>query len=74
LRLIPGYLDLNLSLKPGEWVTLTGDLKPGSIDWRRIQVDEAFRQDIRKIDIRIQSNNKPAYTGTVYIDNIRVIK
>ncbi|MGB2601610.1 MAG: glycan-binding surface protein [Candidatus Omnitrophota bacterium] len=61
-------------LKPGEWVTLTADLKPGSIDWRRIQVDEGFRADIRKIDIRVASNNKPAYTGPIYIDNIRVIK
>jgi hypothetical protein len=62
------------SLKPGEWVTVSADLKPGSIDWRRVQVDEAFRSDIRKLDIRVDSNNKPAYTGPVYIDNIRVIK
>lgn len=62
------------SLKPGEWVTLMADLKPGSIDWRRVQVDDAFRQDVRKVDIRVESNNKPAYTGPFYIDNIRVIK
>lgn len=62
------------ALNPGEWVTLTADLKPGSIDWRRVQVDDAFRQDVRKIDIRVESNNKPAYTGPIYIDNIRVIK
>ncbi|MEA3488801.1 MAG: glycan-binding surface protein [Candidatus Omnitrophota bacterium] len=62
------------ALKPGQWVTLTADLKPGSIDWRRVQVDDAFRADVRKIDIRVESNNKPAYTGPVYIDNIRVIK
>ena len=64
----------SFALKPGEWVTLTADLKPGSIDWRRVQVDEAFRQDVRKIDIRVASNNRPAYTGMIYIDNIRVIK
>ena len=62
------------ALKPGEWVTLTADLTPGSVDWRRIQVDDAFRQDVRKIDVRVESNNKPAYTGPIYIDNIRVIK
>ncbi len=62
------------SIKPGEWVTLSANLMPGSIDWRRIQVDDAFRTDIRKVDIRIDSNNKPAYTGPVYIDNIKVVK
>ena len=64
----------SVTLKPGEWVTITADLKPGSIDWRRIQVDDAFRADVRKIDIRVESNNKPAYTGPIYVDNIRVIK
>ncbi|MFC1480059.1 glycan-binding surface protein [Candidatus Omnitrophota bacterium] len=62
------------NIKPGEWVTLTADLKPGTIDWKRTEVDDAFRQDVRKIDIRIESNNKPAYTGFIYIDNIRLIK
>ena len=64
----------SISLKPGEWVTLTANLKPGSIDWRRVEVDDAFRSDVRKLDIRVESNNKPAYTGSFYIDNIRVIK
>ncbi len=62
------------ALKPGEWVTVSADLTPGSIDWRRVQVDEAFRTDIRKMDIRVTSNNKPAYTGDIFIDNVRVIK
>ncbi|MCK5450289.1 MAG: hypothetical protein KAI70_00835 [Candidatus Omnitrophica bacterium] len=61
-------------LVPGEWITLKGDLLPGSIDWRRVQVDEAFRKDIRKLDVRICSNNKPAYTGSLYVDNVRLIK
>ncbi len=64
----------SFDLKPGEWVTVEGDISPGSIDWRRIEVGEAFRKDIRKIDIRVESNNKPAYTGPFYIDNVRVIK
>lgn len=62
------------TLVPGEWVTLKGDLMPGSIDWRRTQVDDAFRQDVRKIDVRVESNGRPAYTGPIYIDNVRVIK
>ncbi len=64
----------SFALKPGEWTTISADIKPGSIDWRRVQVDDAFRQDVRKIDIRVESNNKPAYTGPIYIDNIRVSK
>ncbi|MDD4957460.1 MAG: hypothetical protein PHH49_05860 [Candidatus Omnitrophica bacterium] len=62
------------ALEPGKWTTIEGDLMPGSIDWRRIQVDDSFRADIRKIDVRVTSNNKPAYTGPIYVDNIRVIK
>jgi len=61
-------------LKPGNWTTLKADLTPGSIDWRRVQVDDTFRQDVRKIDIRVHSNNEPAYTGPIFIDNVRVIK
>jgi len=64
----------SFELVPGKWVTVSADLMPGSIDWRRIQVDDKFRTDIRKIDIRVTSNNKPAYTGPIYIDNVRVIK
>lgn len=64
----------SVNLVPGEWNIVKADLRPGSIDWRRVQVDDTFRQDIRKIDIRVASNNKPAYTGPVYIDNIRLIK
>lgn len=63
-----------VSLVPGEWVTLSADLTSGSIDWRRTQVDESFRSDVRKISLRVESNNHPAYTGKVYIDNVRVVK
>ena len=64
----------SVKLKPGEWVTISANLKPGSIDWRRIQPDDSFRADIRKIDIRVEANNKPAYTGPIYIDNVRLTK
>lgn len=64
----------SFALKPGQWINVVADLKAGSIDWRRIQVDDAFRKDIRKIDIRVESNNRPAYTGPIYIDNVRVMQ
>lgn len=62
-----------LPLKPGAWTTLTVDLKPGSQDWKFFP-DEKFRKDIRKVGIRIESDAKPAYTGPVYVDNVRLAK
>jgi hypothetical protein len=59
-------------LMPGEWVTVTGNIEPGSYDWKRIVPDEKFAEDVRKIAIRIESNMKPKYAGDVFIDNIRV--
>jgi len=64
----------DFELIPGEWVTIKADITPGSIDWKRTQVNDAFRQDIRKLDIRVVSNGQPAYSGPLYIDNVRVIK
>lgn len=58
------------ALEPGKWVTISANLKPGSTDWRRAAITDAFRQDVRKLGIRIESNMKPAYKGSVYIDNI----
>lgn len=59
-------------LVPGEWTTITADLSPGSTDWRRTQVTNEFRADIRKLGIRIESNMRPVYSGPIYIDNVRV--
>ncbi|MFC1480060.1 glycan-binding surface protein [Candidatus Omnitrophota bacterium] len=61
----------SVPLIPGEWVTITANIEPGSYDWKRIVPDETFSEDVRKIAIRIESNNKPAYTGSVYVDNVR---
>lgn len=61
-----------VKLVPGEWVTVTANLAPGSTDWRRTQVTDEFRADVRKIGIRVESNMKPVYNGPVYIDNIRL--
>jgi hypothetical protein len=70
------FVEMNRSvpLIPGEWVTLTASIEPGSYDWKRIVPDENFAQDVRKIAIRVESNKKPQYSGPVYIDNIRVGK
>ncbi|HPN73548.1 MAG TPA: hypothetical protein PKZ41_06075 [Candidatus Omnitrophota bacterium] len=68
------FVEMNRSfpLMPGEWVTITASLEPGSYDWKRVVPDEKFAEDVRKIAVRIESNNKPKYTGVVYIDNVRV--
>ncbi|MGB2601609.1 MAG: hypothetical protein WBD00_00630 [Candidatus Omnitrophota bacterium] len=61
-------------LIPGEWVTINASIEPGSYDWKRVVPDEKFAEDVRKIAIRIESNRKPKYVGTIYIDNVRVGK
>ena len=62
----------SVPLIPGEWVTITANIEPGSYDWKRVVPDEKFAEDVRKIAIRIESNRKPKYTGPIYIDNVRV--
>jgi hypothetical protein len=64
----------SVALVPGEWVTVTANLLPGSEDWKRTVVDDAFRKDVRKFAIRVESNKKPEYSGPIYIDNIRLEK
>lgn len=63
-----------IPLVPGEWVTIKASIEPGSYDWKRTVPDESFREDVRKIVVRVESNRKPAYKGPVYIDNIRICK
>jgi hypothetical protein len=62
----------SVPLIPGEWVTITANIEPGSYDWKRVVPDEKFAEDVRKIAIRIESNRKPKYAGSIYIDNVRV--
>ncbi|MEA3328948.1 MAG: hypothetical protein U9Q08_04390 [Candidatus Omnitrophota bacterium] len=59
-------------LIPGEWTTITASIIPGSTDWRRTQVTDEFRADVRKLGIRIESNMRPVYNGPIYIDNMRL--
>ena len=59
-------------LVPGEWITITASIVPGSTDWRRTEVTDEFRADVRKLGVRIESNMRPVYAGAIYIDNIRL--
>ncbi|MBF0494375.1 MAG: hypothetical protein HQL28_04515 [Candidatus Omnitrophica bacterium] len=61
-----------VSLAPGEWTTMVADVSENSRDWRKTIVDKNFKSDIRKIGIRIESDFNPAYTGPIFIDNVRV--
>ncbi|MDD5439197.1 MAG: hypothetical protein PHS37_03330 [Candidatus Omnitrophica bacterium] len=61
-----------VKLEPGKWVTINANLLPGSMDWKRTNPTDEFRADVRKLDIRVESNKKPVYNGPVYIDNVRV--
>ena len=65
------WVEMNraLPLKPGEWTTITANLRAGSLDWKFFPSD-AFRQDIRKVGLRVESDKKPVYSGPVYFDNI----
>ena len=62
----------SVKLIPGEWTTISASIIPGSNDWRKSQVTDAFRADLRKLGIRIESNMQPTYSGPIYIDNVRV--
>lgn len=61
-----------IMLVPGKWTTIKVNLKPGSLDFRKGIKDDTFRQDIRKLGFRVESNMKPAYKGPIYIDNIKL--
>ncbi|MDD3088612.1 MAG: hypothetical protein PHT95_01520 [Candidatus Omnitrophica bacterium] len=68
------FVEMNggVPLMPGEWATISASIEPGSYDWKRVIPDEEFAKDIRKIAIRVESNNKPKYDGVFYVDNVRV--
>ena len=62
----------SIPLSPGEWITVSASVENGSMDWKRTEVNELFRADIRKVVVRIESNKTPIYSGPIYIDNVRV--
>ena len=67
------WVEMNraIPLEPGRWATITANLKAGSLDWKFFPTD-AFRQDIRKVGLRVESDKKPVYSGPVYFDNVRL--
>lgn len=64
----------SVPLVPGQWVTISANLLPGSEDWKKTVVDDNFRKDVRKIAIRIESNKQPVYSGAIYVDNVKLTK
>lgn len=61
-----------VKLVPGEWTTVSANIAAGSTDWRRTEVTDEWRSDVRKLGIRIESNMRPTYSGPIYIDNVRL--
>ncbi len=66
-------MNRGIPLVPGQWTTVTANLKPGSMDWKFFPED-AFRGDVRKVGIRLESDKKPAYAGSVFFDTVRLLK
>ncbi len=65
-------MNRGIPLEPGKWTTITANFKPGSLDWKFFPTD-AFRRDVRKVGLRVESDKKPVYSGPVYFDNLRLI-
>ncbi len=61
----------SVQLKPGGTTTITADVAPGSGDWKKKNIDEEFRRDVRKMSVRVETNKAP-YQGKIYIDNVRL--
>ena len=64
-------MNRTITLEPGKWTTITANVREDSLDWRYFLTKE-FRKNIRKIGIRIETQEAPPYSGSVYIDNVRV--
>jgi len=60
-----------VALTPGTWTTLTVNLKPGSMDWKFFP-DESFRKAVDKIGVRIEAAQGVRYSGSVFLDHIRL--
>ena len=60
-----------IPLEPGKWTAISANLKPGSMDWKFFP-DDAFRKDVRKLGVRVESNREPVYNGPIYLDNVRL--
>lgn len=70
------FVEMNggVPLIPGQWTTITANIEPGSLDWKRVVPDEAFAKDVRKVAVSVESNSAPVHSGVFYVDNVRVGK
>jgi hypothetical protein len=59
-------------LYPGKWTEITASLKPDSKDWKWTKVDRSFKEDVRKISLRVEYEGPLPYSGPIYVDNFRV--
>lgn len=64
-------MNRGFQLEPGKWTTIRANLKPGSLDWKFFPTD-AFRKDIRKVGIRVESEKDGIYSGPIFVDNVRL--
>jgi len=60
-----------VSLRPGSWTTIAVNLRPGSMDWKFFP-EESFRENVRKLGLRVESDREPAYSGSVFLDHVRL--
>lgn|GEM_PF-2598601 len=62
----------SVRLYPGQWTQITASLKPDSKDWKWTKVDQGFKEDVRKISLRVEYEGRSPYSGPIYVDNFRV--
>lgn len=62
----------SVRLEPGKWTYILASLRSDSKDWKWTKVDNEFKNDVRKISLRVEYEGNLAYSGPVYIDNFRV--
>jgi hypothetical protein len=67
------WVEMNKALKmePGEWTVIKVGLTPESMNWKTFMTEE-FRQDVKKIGVRVESSGGIVYKGPVYIDNVKL--
>ncbi|HPN72630.1 MAG TPA: hypothetical protein PKZ41_01385 [Candidatus Omnitrophota bacterium] len=61
----------SVRLENGKWNNIFASIKPDSKDWKWTKVNESFKEDVRKISLRVEYEGKDGYSGPVYIDNFR---
>ena len=61
-------------LIPGKWRTVKADLHGGGRVWKNSASAPNMASDVRKVGVRVESNQRPTYKGPIYIDTIRVAK